>query len=56
MFNEADDQQQPINAELLQLNKDAFNDWYNQESQSGVMAENNSQSDALFLQNEIEQF
>lgn len=56
LFNEADDQQQPINAELLQLNNDAFNDWNNQESQSGVMAENNSQSDALFLQNEIEQF
>lgn len=56
LFNEADDQPQPINAELLQLNNDAFNDWNNQESQSGVIAENNSQSDALFLQNEIEQF
>lgn len=56
LFNEADEQQQPINAELVQLNNDAFNDWNNQESQSGVMAENNSQSDALFLQNEIEQF
>ncbi|MEB5837551.1 Ig-like domain-containing protein [Pantoea dispersa] len=56
LFNEADEQQQPINAELVQLNNNAFNDWNNQESQSGVMAENNSQSDALFLQNEIEQF